>query len=106
MIDWTDDAPSIERLVRAYDPWPGTYATFELGGKSRKLKIYPPVTSLPDASPPPGAIATRDGELVVACGEGSVRLAGDVQLEGRRRLAASDFLRGVEIPEGTGFGGR
>lgn len=106
LVDWTEDAPSIERLVRAYDPWPGTYSTLELGGKSRKLKIYPPVTPLPDAVAPPGAIAARDGALVVACGEGSVRLAGDVQLEGRRRLAASDFLRGVEIPEGSVFGRR
>lgn len=105
-IDWTRDADTIERLVRAYDPWPGTYTTLSSGGKCLKWKIFPPVEigSYIDA-PPGSALAEKDG-ITVACGTGSVLLRGDVQLEGRKRMPISDLLRGFDLPQGTVFGKR
>jgi methionyl-tRNA formyltransferase len=43
-IDWTQPAAAIERRIRAYDPWPGTYTAAIEGGKDKRLKIYPPAS--------------------------------------------------------------
>ncbi len=100
-IDWSQSADTLERLIRAYDPWPGTYTTVDLGGERRKLKIYPYVEAGPDSDEPPGTVIGSGQNLAVSCGDGSLILKGDLQLEGRKRMSAGDLLRGVEIPVGT-----
>ena len=105
-IDWCQSSEQIERTIRAYDPWPGTTAI--LG--TAKLKIFPPTTLIKDNNSPgiePGsACATPEGDaILVRCGDGRVlRLAGDLQLEGRKRLPVSEFLRGQPFPPGTKLG--
>lgn len=92
-IDWALPAPAIERRIRAYDPWPGTFCTaLEPDGSSGRLKIFPPTTLLAEG-PGPGACRLEDGRLVVGCGEGALELHC-VQPEGGRRMAASEYLRG------------
>lgn len=100
-IDWSQSADTLERLIRAYDPWPGTYTAVDLGGERKKLKIYPYVEVGPDSDEPPGTVIGLDHDLTVSCGDGSLILKGDLQLEGRKRMSAGDLLRGVEIPVGT-----
>lgn len=100
-IDWSQSADTLARLIRAYDPWPGTYTAVDLGGERRKLKIYPYVEVGPDSDEPPGTVIGLDHDLTVSCGDGSLILKGDLQLEGRNRMSAGDLLRGVEIPVGT-----
>lgn len=100
-IDWSQSADTLARLIRAYDPWPGTYTAVDLGGERRKLKIYPYVEVGPDSDEPPGTVIGLDHDLTVSCGDGSLILKGDLQLEGRKRMSAGDLLRGVEIPAGT-----
>lgn len=103
LVDWTRPAAEIERLVRAYDPWPGTSTTIRDGGEARKLKVFPPTSVLPPVPEAPGTVL-RDGDGIrVACGEGSLALLGDLQLEGRRRLPVPDFLHGIDLPDGTRF---
>lgn len=88
-IDWTQSAVEIERLIRAYDPWPGTFTYLD----GKKLKIYPP-TPILEASGAPGTVIPTEGEqLVIACGQGALALR-EVQLEGRKRLPVSAFLTG------------
>ncbi len=103
LIDWSNTAGAIERIIRAYDPWPGTYTSLRLGDKLLKLKIFPRVFVGPDDSQPPGSARPENGGLTVSCGSGSIRLLGDVQLEGRRRIPVSDLLRGLEFPQNTVF---
>lgn len=103
-IDWTRDAAAIERLIRAYDPWPGTYTTTTGGEGTKKLKIFPIATVSDRAEAKPGTVLASDGQLVVACGKGSLILSGDLQLEGRKRLPAAEFLRGTDLPEGSVLG--
>jgi len=86
-IDWSDPADRIERQIRAFDPWPGAFMKFA----GRNLKIFSAVVV--DLRGKPGEILRDEKELVVAAGEGAVSL-GDVQLEGKRRMAAAEFLRG------------
>lgn len=103
-LDWTRPASEIDRWVRAYDPWPGTFTTLTQDDEIRHVKIFPPVVLGPDLPHPPGTLVVEDKRLRIACGAGCVELSGDLQLEGRRRLPASEWLRGAAVPSGTILG--
>jgi methionyl-tRNA formyltransferase len=94
-IDWTQDATSIERRVRAFDPWPGTFSTCD----GIVLKVLG--AAVADGSGEPGTVL--DHRLLVACGSGAVRLTR-VQLAGRGAMDADAFLRGHPIAAGTRLG--
>lgn len=102
-LDWAVSAEELERTVRAYHTWPGTFTTFlDPKGKSKRLKIFPPVV-FDSASGTPGSVLPfsaeeeRDG-LRIACGNGSLVLS-EVQAEGSRRMTASDFLNGFPVTQ-------
>lgn len=103
-IDWSKSAVELERLIRAYDPWPGTTTGLRLGGSARTLKIHPPTSFVAGTAATPGTVLESEGRLVVQCGTGALSLQGDLQLDGRKRLPLSEFLRGSEIPVGTILG--
>ncbi len=86
-IDWSDPAEAIERKIRAFDPWPCAFMEFD----GRNLKVFSAV--IVDLRGMPGEILRSEKELVVAAGEGALSL-GEVQLEGKRRMSAAEFLRG------------
>jgi methionyl-tRNA formyltransferase len=94
-IDWTRDAASLERLVRAYDPWPGAFTTLN----GTVLKILSAVLARGEG--PPGTVL--DDALTVACGAGALRLVR-VQLAGRAPLDAPAFLRGHKAAAGARLG--
>ena len=87
LIDWSKSAEAIERKIRAYNPWPGALMKLD----RQKLKIFS--ASVVDLYGQPGEILRSDKELIVATGKGALSLA-EVQLEGKRRMAAAEFLRG------------
>jgi len=91
-IDWTQPAAAIERRIRAYEPWPGTYTTAIEGGKEKRLKILPPATIV-DMKLAPGEISTEGGKLIVGCGHQALELTS-VQPDGGKRMPAADYLRG------------
>lgn len=86
-IDWSDRADAIERKIRAFNPWPGAFMKFD----GRNLKIFSAVIVALRGTP--GEILRSEKELVVAAGEGALSL-GEVQLEGKRRMNAAEFLHG------------
>jgi methionyl-tRNA formyltransferase len=86
-IDWNEPAEVIERKIRAYNPWPGAFMKIE----NRNLKIFS--AALVDLSGRPGEILKSESELIVAAGKGALSLK-EVQLEGKKRMGASEFLRG------------
>ena len=94
-IDWRQSAEAIDRQVRAFDPWPGTFTT--LHGIVLKVLAVEPI----ERSGAAGSVI--DGMLAVACGSGAVRLTR-VQLAGRAALDAAAFLRGHPVPAGTALG--
>jgi len=104
-IDWTASAESLERLIRAYNPWPGTYTLLKLpDGASSQLKIHSvAVVEDGEACPVGGTVLTADSRLLVSCGTGVLELL-EVQLEGRKRLAAAEFLRGLALQSGDVLG--
>jgi methionyl-tRNA formyltransferase len=98
-IDWSRSALDVHNLVRGLDPWPGAYTS--LDGELLKLARTTPQDN---GDAPPGTViaADRDG-VRIACGNGSL-LVRELQLAGRKRLAAADFLRGCPLQPGTGLG--
>jgi methionyl-tRNA formyltransferase len=86
-IDWSQSAEAIERKIRAYNPWPGAFMKVD----RQNLKIFS--ASVVDLKGEPGEILRSDKELIVATGKAALSLA-EVQLEGKRRMTAAEFLRG------------
>lgn len=86
-IDWSESAEAIERKIRAYNPWPGAFMRVD----HQNLKIFS--ASFVDLNGQPGEFLRSDKDLIVATGKGALSLA-DVQLEGKRRMSAGEFLRG------------
>jgi methionyl-tRNA formyltransferase len=96
-LDFRQPAAVLERKVRAFDPFPGCSAT--LGGNVIKLWK----AEVDGAQGEPGTVLAADGSVVlVACGEGALRLTV-LQKAGGKRLAAADFLRGNPIAAGAAF---
>lgn len=95
-IDWTRPAREIANLVRGLNPAPGAYTTF----RGKRLKVW---RASPAAGPEPaqpGTVLPADPDtLVVATGDGALALL-EVQLEGGKRLATADFVRG-HAPKAT-----
>jgi methionyl-tRNA formyltransferase len=91
-IHWSQDAVAIERRIRAYEPWPGTFTLAIEDGQPKRLKIFPPATVVQQTLSP-GEISTAGNQLVVGCGGGALRLE-TVQPDGSRRMSAGDYLRG------------
>ncbi len=89
-IDWSEPAQRIERKIRAFNPWPGAFMTISIDGE-RNLKIFS--ATVVDLAGTPGEILRSQNELIVAASEGALSLR-EVQLEGKRRMNASEFLRG------------
>ena len=94
-IDWTDTAAALDRRVRALNPWPGTFS--RLGDETLKI-----LAARPEAGAGlPGTLL--DDALLVACGDGALRLTR-VQAPGRAAMDAAAFLRGRPTPAGTKLG--
>ncbi|HVZ09063.1 methionyl-tRNA formyltransferase [Rhodopila sp.] len=96
-IDWSQPADAVDRQVRAFDPWPGTFTT--LRGDPLKVLAVAKTTGHGE----PGT--TLDDRLTVACGNGALRLLR-VQAPGRSAMDADAFLRGHAVPAGTRLGTR
>jgi methionyl-tRNA formyltransferase len=86
-IDWNESAGAIERKIRAYNPWPGAFTEFN----NQKLKIF--AASIADLRGKPGETLRKDQELVLAASDRALSIT-EVQLEGKKRMSAAEFLRG------------
>lgn len=100
-LDWSRSAAELERTIRAFSPWPGTFSLLPLAeGKTLQLKIHrAAVVPHAAACPHGGTVLAADDRLLVSCGEGVLELL-EVQLEGKKRMAAPEFLRGHRLEAG------
>jgi methionyl-tRNA formyltransferase len=98
-LDWRCAATSLERQVRALDPWPGVY--FESPGHhgaGERVRVLAAIALPVDAGHAPGTVL--DDNLSIACSEGAFRPLR-LQRPGRAPLDAAAFLRGFPIAAGT-----
>jgi methionyl-tRNA formyltransferase len=93
-LDFSAGREVVARKVRAMTPWPA--ASTMLSGK--RLKIFA-ATPLAEPSLAPGVLNAHVDGLLIGTGDGCV-LVGDVQLEGKKRMSAREFLRGHAITDG------
>ena len=91
-LDWHRPAELLEREVRAFAPFPGSW--FELDGERVKLLRAQVIAS----NAAPGTVV--DDQLTVACGEAALRPV-ILQRAGKPAMPAADFLRGRPVPQGT-----
>ena len=97
-IEWTASAVHIERMVRAYDIWPGTFTTWN--GKNVKI-LYSKLMDGTETNP--GQVTFRNGHLSVSTGAGLLEII-QLQLEGRQIALAADFVRGHPQIDGAILG--
>ena len=98
VIDFSRPAVSIDRLIRGMTPWPSAYT----GLRGKQLKIWKavPETQRDVSGHVPGEILSVEKDsVIVAAGEGAIRLL-ELQIEGKKRMPAHDFLLGVRLEPG------
>ncbi|MTJ00635.1 MAG: methionyl-tRNA formyltransferase [Marinobacter adhaerens] len=89
-IDWATDATAIERLIRAFNPWPGTYT--DLG--DQRIRIHEARALVTDSDAFPGTVVHRDRDGIdIACGNGTLRITR-LQLPGSRAQSVNDLING------------
>lgn len=108
-IHWEQPAEVIERSIRAFDPWPGTWTSYEgkklkicrasLNPGRKNISVHPPASSAGTVLPFEG----KSTELPVQTGRGVLYIQ-ELQLEGKKRMQTADFLRGHSILPGTVLG--
>lgn len=96
-MDWTKPAQTLHDQVRGLLPWP--CATAEFGGIRCKVFSTAVLDGTTDLKPGTVAEAGKDG-IVMACGGGSLLRVRELQPDGKKRMAAADFLRGHPLTAG------
>jgi methionyl-tRNA formyltransferase len=126
-IDWSHSATEIYNRMRGFAPWPGAFTSFrgglcQLWGHPAQheaanstaapvLRGAVPNHAVPNEAVPstagdalPGTILAVSGSVYVECGAGTRLTLTSVQLEGRKRITAREFLNGTRPTPGERFG--
>ena len=89
-LDWARDAASIQRLIRAFNPWPGTFTHVD----NKRIRIHAAEVIYSASDQPPGTIVNRSREGIdVTCGVNLLRI-NRLQLPGSRTQTVSDLING------------
>lgn len=94
-IDWNDTALNVHNKVRGLSPWPTAITHYN--GKT--IKIHQTLLA-GERKGKPGEVITADKKLIVCCGDGQSVEIVTLQAEGKKAMAAADFLRGNRIEVG------
>ncbi len=98
-IDFKRSAVEIDRLVRGLNPWPSAFTFY----KGKQMKIWDVDVLTEEINVLPGMVTeVTKNEIKVACGQGTVAIK-ELQLEGKKRMSAHDFLLGVKVMPGDAF---
>jgi methionyl-tRNA formyltransferase len=103
IIDFTRPAQQIYDRWRGFQPWPGAH-TLLRGKKLIAHRMHIGATHGSYPGPDPGTPLARGNELCVSCGSDTAIVFDEVQLEGKRRMNASEFLRGFQLRSGERLG--
>lgn len=102
-LDWAQPARALWNRVRGLNPWPGAFTNLPGNSARRLMKIFR-ATVEKGRNGAPGEVLQADrAGLLVACGQGSLRLH-ELQLEGGRKMTAAELLAGHSIQLGTRLG--
>lgn len=97
-LDWTRPAEELERLIRGLNPWPSAYT--KMDGKTLKIWKAQVLEEEREEDHMPGTILlTEQQEFMVQTGKGILKIT-ELQLEGKKRMDTSSFLRGYHLEGG------
>ena len=99
LIDFNMSAENVFNLIRGFNPWPIAYTI--IGDK--RLKVFA-AEKIGSVNGKAGEVVSSDGTLTVAFGDGNGLKFTDVQLEGSKRMSATEMLKGRPIEKGTILG--
>jgi methionyl-tRNA formyltransferase len=91
-IDWNKPARTVLRHIHGLSPFPGAWSEIAGGGDAARVKILR--CELANGAGAPGAVL--DDQLIIACGEGAIRIV-ELQRAGKAPMKAVEFLRGVPL---------
>jgi methionyl-tRNA formyltransferase len=97
-IDFSRPAAEIVNRLRGFQPWPGAYSQF----RGKNLQIWQ--ASAVDRALRSSELKVEDNHLLVGCGEGTALELLELQLEGKKRTSAADFVRGYRPLPGEKLG--
>lgn len=100
-VDWSWTAAEIANRCRGFQPWPGTWTTLD----GVRLHLWKALALDVTTDMEPATIVDAKGDrLAIACGCGSLLLAVEGQVEGKRRMAARDLINGLRLSPGKRLG--
>ena len=101
IIDWNRDATEIRNLVRGVAEWPGARTCIRTGSESRYIKLFRTEAISKEDSPgrPGEVINVNRDSIEVACKSGALKIY-ELQMAGKKRLRASEFLKGTPVVKG------
>jgi len=85
---------------RGFQPWPGAFTFLE----GKKLIVHRMQVAQKDDLAEPGLVEAGDGTIIVACAQGTWIEVNEIQLEGKKRMTAAEFLRGTALRAGVRLG--
>ena len=98
LIDFSRPAAEILNRMRGFQPWPGVYTKF----RGKTLQVWK--SAAQNFALPPSEMTIEGDRLLVGCGANTALEILELQLEGKRRTSASDFLRGYRPLPGEKLG--
>ncbi|SKA36921.1 methionyl-tRNA formyltransferase [Consotaella salsifontis] len=98
-IDFSAPAAAVKGRINGFSPAPGAYTSADFGAGPERLKLLR--ACVETGAGAPGTLL--DDRLLIACGEGAVRVL-ELQRAGGRPVSAEDFLRGTKLPAGARLG--
>lgn len=96
-VHWENTATQIHNQIRGLSPFPGAFShLIHANGMQQVVKLYRTKLHAENISNKPGSIQVSNGKLVVQTGTTAIEIL-ELQLEGKKRMAVADFLRGNNI---------
>ena len=99
-IHFTRTAVQIDQRFRGFQPWPGAFTTL----RGKKLIVHAMRVAEMISNDAPGTLVLREGAMLAICAEGTAIVLDEVQIEGKKRMRADEFLRGFQIRSGEVLG--
>jgi methionyl-tRNA formyltransferase len=97
-IDFSRPATEIRNRMRGFQPWPGAYTNF----RGKKMQVWK--AAVLDRALPPAELTVEGERFLAGCGGGTAIEFLELQLEGRKRASAADFVRGYRPLPGEKLG--
>lgn len=100
LINWEDSAVHIERMIRAFTPWPASYSMLD----GKKIKIFKSDVAEINHNAAAGTVINIEKDsITVACGTNALKIF-ELQLEGKKRMDTKSFLAGYKLEKNSILG--